>query len=147
MPPWCGIRLLISPRFGISRNRRSTMPLPATRRGLADGARTDVRAATEPAFNLIAGVARQEPCVVMASWSVLGAQLAQERLGVPLATAYLCPTRWRNRADRTESDFFPDWFCPTQSRARLAGFPMFPDALLRVLPPNWRHSCKPVRRR
>src|SRR5258706_12191877 len=47
--------------------------------------------ATKPTRDFIAQYAQTGPCKVIASWSALGARLAQREFGIPLCTVYLSP--------------------------------------------------------
>lgn len=54
------------------------------------------RCAMEPVYRRIESHATQSPCVVLATPLMLGARLAQEKLGVPLVTAYTAATMLRS---------------------------------------------------
>lgn len=54
------------------------------------------RHAMAPVYERIKNQAAQGPCVVMATPLMLGARLAQEKLGVPLVTAYTAATMLRS---------------------------------------------------
>lgn len=92
--------------------------------------------ATQPAFDFIAHHAKQERCVVLASWSARGAALAHEKLGVPLFTAYLSPHALQEGVGANALGFFPGWFGPADwpDDFAAAGFPLFDDALIPPLP-------------
>jgi UDP:flavonoid glycosyltransferase YjiC (YdhE family) len=94
--------------------------------------------ATQPAFDFIANAARGGRCVILASWSAFGAQLAHEKLNLPLASVSLSPYALGEHRGGAPVGFFPDWFCAPRAGwpdgLELAGFPMFKDALVPILP-------------
>lgn len=95
--------------------------------------------AVEPTFAFIAEYARQEPSVVLASWSAFGAARAHAQLGVKLVTAWLSPyplAAHRAEAGQADADIalFPGWFAPAPSDVHQAGFPLIEDALVPALP-------------
>jgi rhamnosyltransferase subunit B len=101
--------------------------------------------AAQPSFDFIAHHAAQGPCVVLASWSALGARQAHVALGVPLCSVYLSPgavARDDAAPAGTEKHcavgFFPGWFGMPPSGEGCAiiptGFPMFDEALVPPLP-------------
>jgi len=102
--------------------------------------------AAQPTFDFIAHHVRKGPCVVLASWSALGARWAHEKLGVPLCKAYLSPGAIiRDTAPVSKPGphraigFFPDWFAAPEpgwpGGIHPTGFPMFEDGLVPALPP------------
>ncbi len=87
------------------------------RRGFATIARGAVLPAVRPLYRLIAA---QDPAntVVAAQSLALGARLAHEKLGVPLATIHLQPSLIRSIIDPSINRFpMPDWFPPPLRRA------------------------------
>jgi UDP:flavonoid glycosyltransferase YjiC (YdhE family) len=94
--------------------------------------------ATQATFDFIAPHARQGNCAVLASWSAFGAQLAHEKLGVPIFTAYLSPhaVEEGRAAGGHRLGFFPDWFGPVQKGLQPLGFPLFGDTAVPALPPE-----------
>jgi len=100
--------------------------------------------AAQPTFDFIAHHAAQGPCLVLASWSALGARQAHRAFGVPLCSVYLSPGAvarddavLAEGASHKAIGFFPEWFDAPRSSAddiTPTGFPMFDDALIPPLP-------------
>jgi rhamnosyltransferase subunit B len=58
-----------------------------------------LRPALRPTYQQLAALAAEGPCVVIASPVAMGARIAQERLGLPLITAYTAATMLRTVED------------------------------------------------
>jgi rhamnosyltransferase subunit B len=108
--------------------------------------------AMRPTYDLIRNRTQKGRCVVIANWLAFGARLAEEKLGVPLCTAYLAPEalnacdltgklapRWRGfsedevfgpllNAYRSELGLGPvDHICSHWLHSPKQGLALFPD--------------------
>jgi rhamnosyltransferase subunit B len=76
-----------------------------------------LRPALAPTYERIAEFASRGPCVVIANPLAMGARLAQERLGIPLISAYTAATMLRTTGDPLTIAHWrvPQW-CPRRIR-------------------------------